>query len=106
PALRRQMERLTLWSNTAVHSFHPFLLRLYREFTLGKLAAPELEQVLSAVEGFLVRRLFIAARPDDDNQRFLQIYERAAGRGPGRRVPGATVGAAARLAGRRGIPGG
>ena len=78
PAIRKRLERLSLWSNTALYPFRPFLLKIYADYSRGHLAGDALEQILFAVESFLVRQLFVFAMPADDNRLFIELYDQRA----------------------------
>jgi hypothetical protein len=72
PGLRRRLERLLAWSSTMPDSLHPLLLRLRADHRRGEL--DRFEEVLLAVESYLVRRLFTAAPARDENQLLLELY--------------------------------
>ncbi|HUZ78672.1 MAG TPA: DUF262 domain-containing protein [Chloroflexota bacterium] len=78
PAVRRRMERLTTWSSTLLHPFHPFLLRLRADFARGKLDGAAFECLLLAAESYLVRRLFTSPPAVDEGRLFIELYAESA----------------------------
>ncbi len=84
PGVRRRLELMTTWSNAAFHSLRPFLLQLYAEYKGGGIDGASVEQVLLAVESFLVRRLFVSTPPADESRLLIELYQHS----PARPSPG------------------
>ena len=74
-SVQKRLQRLTPWSSTTVYPFRPFLLKVYADYTHERLSREALDEILFAVESFLVRRLFLSNPPSDDNRLFLELYD-------------------------------
>jgi hypothetical protein len=73
--VRVQLQRLTAWSKTVPFQFQPLLLRLHSDYRRKNLSAEQVQQLFTAIESLLVRRLFTSAPPRDENQVLIALYD-------------------------------
>ena len=76
-AVRKRLQRLTIWSKSVPYQFNPLLLRLHADYRRGALSAEQVTRAFLAVESLFVRRLFANAPVRDENQLLLQLYNAA-----------------------------
>jgi len=77
-SLRKRLQWLNAWSKTLPQTIDPLLLRVHADYRRGHLTSEQTQELLCALESFLVRRTFTSAPAIDEDQVLVGLYNEAA----------------------------